>query len=569
MPPFTPAQVICGRQGGGAGECSIVHLELPSDDELPKDPNGGWPDIRGFHNLQRTRDAWLNGDAIDTALAAYHRSLPKEVQDRINIVDTSVTGLFSRDEAQFNAIITGNYNRFFKSFQQTEYTLWPINWDACHWQLVVLRKESRTKDDGTEAWTHLVQMCVADSWREGEADNRRRLIENRLQTLFTTMGLTFAPHCVRDIWVPWQKDSWSCGLRVFSIAKQFLDRIVNQAVQGVEYDETLWLPMNGWFNPDMVRWEMIGLNAYSAVQAMDYKARVAVELVHNVRRGTGTIDATEAMRPPDNVVGQEIEAPPQAVLAVMRDLGRMNINPAHQQKQGETAAPLPDSDVMIIVSDDDDEDEDEDEDIPAVNSRELRSSSMIPVASRRQVTPSLSVTGGNYQSSGAARGRGGRRVSPVFPRRGAGSAGSLLDSHSPAGSRTARTRPQRTHVPTGSRPIVNQRQRPRRTQDGRSASPPRDRTPATTGTGPKSNARDYRGRIASQNNGSRIPPPAPTPAPVTNGTASNASNAPAAGSGSGARTNASNASNAPAAGSGSSARNNASSAGRLFNRNRG
>ncbi|XDG08152.1 hypothetical protein ABKA04_007767 [Annulohypoxylon sp. FPYF3050] len=115
------------------------------------------------------------------------------------------------------------------------------------------------------------------------------------------------------MWVPWQQDGWSCGLRMFWTARNMMDRI-QETMDRNGYNEQIWGSLPGWFNPDQVRWEMIGLNAYEAVKEMNFRARFAVEVVSKVaqqdRNGIEQVDAQRVMQPPRKKGPDTWEIPP-------------------------------------------------------------------------------------------------------------------------------------------------------------------------------------------------------------------------------------------------------------------
>ncbi|KAI0101057.1 hypothetical protein F4814DRAFT_432113 [Daldinia grandis] len=296
MPYTSPAQILCGTQGSGQGQCRQRHIELPSSN-LPR-PANGWPDIRGLNQLQASREEWLNGDALDKALKVYHESLPKSARDMIHIADTSIEGIFGTNQKTFQDILTRNYRRFCRSFRRTEYTLWPMNVYGNHWELGVLRKANPTNE--VEGWTRIVQAAIIDSWEDQKRGPRKQFAEHRLQKFLEANNFIFARDYRRDVATARQLDTWSCGLRTFWASRHAMDRIVDMMQGGVyHYNENLWEDLTGWFNPDLVRWEMISLTAYEAVREMGYRARVAVEVVSTVRDGTRDVDAAILMAPPD------------------------------------------------------------------------------------------------------------------------------------------------------------------------------------------------------------------------------------------------------------------------------
>ncbi|KAI1100021.1 hypothetical protein F4804DRAFT_320095 [Jackrogersella minutella] len=371
MPPYTPAQVICGTQGSRQGECNTVHIELPPNrKDLPK-PLRDWPDIRGLNSLQYSREEWLNADAIERALKAYREGLPQEAQDIIHIVDLSIEGMFHKSENVFEDILRRPYRRFFESFGRTEYTLWPINVDNNHWELAIIRKGRRAGNGKDSGFNRVLQVALVDSWRDTSASQRKKMIERRMRRFFESRNFTFASNCQREMWVPWQRDDWSCGLRTYRTARQVMDRIVRTLEDKVTYHERLWAPVSGWFNPDYVRWEMIGLNAYEAVKSMDYNARFAIEIVRDVRDQEGIQSAGDRMRPPTELPSLEIPARPKK-----RD------------------------------RDDEDKDEDEDEDDVELPPPTRRRVEALPIPHQRKIASSpVSGRGQKSNTGNSSRGR--------------------------------------------------------------------------------------------------------------------------------------------------------------------
>ncbi|KAI1212134.1 uncharacterized protein F4807DRAFT_388536 [Annulohypoxylon truncatum] len=295
------ATVLCGTRGGGLGECRVRHIGPNQANDIPE-PSSEPPDIRGLNQLQANRETWLNGDAIEKSISSYHEALPRQTRKIIHIADTSIRGIFHRNDRDFRRLLEGRNNRFYRGFMATEYTLWPCNYEDVHWELVVIHKGR--SDANSEKWDQILQVAVIDHWKDDGARARNQMITTRLRQLFDAMGFLIADGCERAVWTPWQKDSWSCGPRVFWSAKHMMDRIQESVAASRGYDEQLWAPLPGWFNADQVRWEMIGLNAYEAVKAMDYRARIGIELVARVLDKTGNLrDAGDVMRPPDRGAG--------------------------------------------------------------------------------------------------------------------------------------------------------------------------------------------------------------------------------------------------------------------------
>ncbi|KAI1642573.1 uncharacterized protein F4817DRAFT_369209 [Daldinia loculata] len=396
MPDTSPAQVLCGTQGSDQGQCRQRHIELPGSN-LPEPPNG-WPDIRGLNQLQASREEWLNGDALDKALKVYQNSLPKLARDMIHIADTSIEGIFGTSQKTFEDILTRNYGRFCRSLKRTEYTLWPLNIYGNHWELGVIRKANPTKKD--EGWTRIVQLGIVDSWEDKQRGPRRQFAESRLQRFLRKNQFTFARDHQRYISTARQLDAWSCGLRTFWAARHVMNRIVDM-VQGdvYHYNENLWEGMTGWFNPDLVRWEMIGLTAYEAVREMGYRARIAVEVVRTARDGAEDVDAATLMEPPEG--GDSVV-----------------VYNAETRKRGR---------------------EDDDEALPSTSRRKTQK---LAVSNKPKVAPDYTPAD-NYEAFE-------KKTNPVFPPQAGRKTRSLPTTKTPAqdqeGAQTASTRGRDTRV---------------------------------------------------------------------------------------------------------------------------
>ncbi|KAI0376757.1 hypothetical protein F5Y04DRAFT_265681 [Hypomontagnella monticulosa] len=293
---YTPAQVVCNR----GGTCPIQHLISPEKKAIPKPKE--WPDLRGLNALQASREEWVNGDAIDKALTMVHLGLHADVKGRIQVIDTNIRNMFNLNITaskpdEFENILNANYPRWFALFSTTEFTLWPINFDSCHWVLCVMRKTNPTGKKG--GWNHITHFCILDSW-VGWADHddatRRRFLEQRIKRFVSKLGFMVAAEARREVWVPRQLDYWSCGLRTYWAARRMMDRIRELELGEYTDQEALWRPLTGGVDCDFVRWEMIGLNISAAIRQMGYGGRAAIEIVSQVRAGGELQDAGEVMR---------------------------------------------------------------------------------------------------------------------------------------------------------------------------------------------------------------------------------------------------------------------------------
>lgn len=286
-----------------SASCPIKHIDTAVTNEI-KEPAKSWPDIRGLHSLNYSRDAWLTGDAIEVSIATYCGGLPQALQDKVGLGTPGVHPNFwrratSRDEMK--RLIKSRAKRALDMIRATEYSIFPVCTDDSHWVLVVIHKDQRpsSADRTKMEWSHVAQIAVLDPFRESAL---MKMVCTRLgMWLRGAGGFTVAPDCEKTVWVPLQKDGTSCGPRAYWNAKQILDRLLDLHESDMSYHPSLWDDLSGWFNTDFVRLEMAGRCASAAVREMDYKARVAVECVDRVRKTDGSEakweDAGQVMRP--------------------------------------------------------------------------------------------------------------------------------------------------------------------------------------------------------------------------------------------------------------------------------
>lgn len=286
-----------------SSSCPIEHIDVRS--KKIKKPANSWPDIRGLNGLNYSRDAWVNGDAIEVSIATYCRGLPHALQEKIGLGAPGLHSNFWRratSEEDMEALVKSRTKRALNQIRTTEYSIFPVCIDQIHWVLVIIRKAQRPNCEDTELmeWSHVEQIAVLEPFHKPEV---MTMVCDRLaRWLQEAGGFTVAPAFKQAIWVPHQNDSTSCGPRAYWHAKQIFDRLLDLYERDMSYHPSLWDDLSGWFNEDFVRSEMIGRCAAAAVHEMDYKARIAVEYVNRVRDISVTEeewqDAAKIMRPP-------------------------------------------------------------------------------------------------------------------------------------------------------------------------------------------------------------------------------------------------------------------------------
>ncbi|KAI8949802.1 hypothetical protein F4801DRAFT_385710 [Xylaria longipes] len=309
------ARVLC------SASCPVLHIETGID--RINEPQAGWPDIRGLHSLNASRNQWLAGDAIEVSIEAYIRGFPTALQQRIGYqgllaLQPSIwhgpgTPQHNKGRERLAQAIASPARRLVRNLKATEYNIFPICSNGNHWVLVVLHKNQvpSTADPTKREWSRVVQAVVLDPFRSSQ---RTDFVHETLRRWLTQAGqFTFAPNYVQNVWVPLQHDDSSCGPRAYWHAKQILDRLLALHENGINYNPSLWGDLSGWFNEGFVRDEMIGRCATTAVRLMDYNARVAVEVVNRTKdfnTANANWKVAGTMMKPTDITGDKPESRP-------------------------------------------------------------------------------------------------------------------------------------------------------------------------------------------------------------------------------------------------------------------
>ncbi|KAI1432500.1 hypothetical protein GGR50DRAFT_591666 [Xylaria sp. CBS 124048] len=333
MPRSTKTGSDCHQtsQNLCSATCPVDHI-APESTAI-KEPSGSWPDIRGFNSLNYSRTAWLSGDAIEVSLAVYKESLPRRLQEKIDIVipgvDPKVWSTGNVGAQALKEAIQHPAKRALARMKRTEYSFIPICTNGDHWVLVVIHKEHprEVAPGSAEAaeYSHVAQIAVLDPFHDAQ---RLNMVHRQMKDwLHRAGGLSFSPFHRRPVWIPSQHDGTSCGPRVYWNAKQIIDRLLELHELESSYDENIWRPLSGWFNEHFVRGEMLGRCAWEGIRAMDYKARMAIECVNRVRQnGAKTAKwerADKLMAPPDLSAAVPEKRPAAAAPGKVGGLGRM------------------------------------------------------------------------------------------------------------------------------------------------------------------------------------------------------------------------------------------------------
>jgi hypothetical protein len=150
----------------------------------------------------------------------------------------------------------------------------------------------------------IVDYAINESGRRPELIN---FVDKRLRRLLENEGVNILPDQDerRDIWFPTQLDGFTCGLRQYEILRVMIERLNERYhLHGVDklYDESLWGPMSGDFQPSKVRQLMMGICACRAMKHLNYKARLSVTPREKIRGFKGPryvrrLDAFDGLEP--------------------------------------------------------------------------------------------------------------------------------------------------------------------------------------------------------------------------------------------------------------------------------
>lgn len=150
----------------------------------------------------------------------------------------------------------------------------------------------------------VVDYAINETGRRPELIN---LVDDRLRRLLEIGGIDMIPAQDerKDVWFPTQLDGFTCGLRQYEILRVMVERINERYhLHGVDklYDESLWGPMSGDFQPSKVRQLMMGICACRAMKHLGYKARLSVTPREKIRGFKGPryvrrLDAFDGLEP--------------------------------------------------------------------------------------------------------------------------------------------------------------------------------------------------------------------------------------------------------------------------------
>ncbi|KAK7946811.1 uncharacterized protein PG986_011132 [Apiospora aurea] len=250
-----------------------------------------WGLVQGLNNLQHSHRGWLLASAIEYPTRHWLDFLPKEAASKIYYPapgEWEFHEMFHRSSGRtwvqtMNDALEGispqgvsRAVELFEGFLTHEYTV--FNWNTGgHWGSSLIHMQRGA--DGR--YTHVLHIGVVDPLQK---PGIVRHVHLRLRGMLGLLGCTFAASDVeRTLWVPEQRDSYSCGIITAYINQLLIERIADQYMPSgpQQYDDAaLWRPGSERFNPREFQGHLTGLVAVELMRATGYRGRVTVALVN-------------------------------------------------------------------------------------------------------------------------------------------------------------------------------------------------------------------------------------------------------------------------------------------------
>ncbi|KAK7927307.1 hypothetical protein PG985_004305 [Apiospora marii] len=334
-----PAQVI--SSGMRLAYTSKEYLETVDFGSM----DGLRESVNALELLQMRRKAWLSSNCVDIPLVATYKNQPRAVRHRINLLLNSDTNkLFDdpvvpgreytdtspfdiKDEQRADAMFTKRLNEVYRSqpklwrrIRAREFTIWPMH-TTSHFVTTIMRmRRSDPYADLSTTYDEVAQFAVLEPAYNLQSIKR---IHRRLRAILAKDGIKMPADAYRTPWYPRQFDDYSCGLRSYNMAKEFMERLTliytllpslggappsesassagsamdtdpdpdpslgtedpHRRINEPRFQRMLWdSPFNGYVNENAVREQMIGSVVCVALNRYDYQARAAIVAIDSV-----------------------------------------------------------------------------------------------------------------------------------------------------------------------------------------------------------------------------------------------------------------------------------------------
>ncbi|KAI0601609.1 hypothetical protein F4775DRAFT_589379 [Biscogniauxia sp. FL1348] len=285
--------------------------------------------MNALHLLQLTREEHLSRECLSVPIKFVYDSLPNMVKADVNIIKTgkSMFDVFTCDGEDFSSAINGKflmddanggdvpYPPLYLDLRRKPYHFWVVDvggGQLTRWQLVILHlgrnKAAFEGEDGQveydyadEEFGNIESIAVIDPEHGKAGELREAKTLDRFLQVLDALGFKPGPNFSRQKpWIPpCGKIDWSSGLRVFDIFRTSVNRITDSYCYDprVHDGDNLWKPHSGWFNPDAVRSDMIGMAATMVNRGMHYMTRVAIEPIKSIKFRNGRTVKIQNMMP--------------------------------------------------------------------------------------------------------------------------------------------------------------------------------------------------------------------------------------------------------------------------------
>ncbi|KAK8127747.1 hypothetical protein PG984_008855 [Apiospora sp. TS-2023a] len=203
--------------------------------------------INALELLQMRRKAWLSGDCVDIPLVWAYKSQPRAVRHRINLLlnndthklfeDPVVPGRENTDTSPFDIkdeqradarflktldTVYRNQPKLWKRIRTREFTVWSTH-TSSHFVTIILRmRRSDPYADQSTRYDEVCQFAILEPTLNPQILKR---VHRRVRGILSRDGIKIAPDAYRTPWHPTQSDDYSCGLRAYSMAKEFMERL--------------------------------------------------------------------------------------------------------------------------------------------------------------------------------------------------------------------------------------------------------------------------------------------------------------------------------------------------------
>ncbi|KAK8109545.1 hypothetical protein PG999_007682 [Apiospora kogelbergensis] len=360
--------------------------------------------IDSVHQLQVDMQSWVRDSALTTALSTLNeRILPPALEQAGMVYIENWTdelffqlGSTAADEAFIRRLndvkfrSTGQIRQAqLHQIRRHAWSVLTVNLNGNHWVTVVIHLAGRpNRATPNRYFSRVSRICVINGFENGDTERVYRRVEAMLQHARlafpgpapggagsrTDAGLQLADpwRWRRTIWCPPQLDGSSCGVRAYVNVKNFLGRLVRawesradprraprvipevmaagDAGQTENNENLFFEPLPGWFNYELERWEMLGVNAGAVVRACDYEARVAVEVVREQDGGRDgrAMAAGGAINIPPKPADADYAAWPEDQRAFVRALGAKDRLEEDKAGGGEFCADMLEQDLRLI-----------------------------------------------------------------------------------------------------------------------------------------------------------------------------------------------------------------------------